>query len=49
MDERAVIVRRMPTELWKRLKIRAAIEERTIYAIVTEALERYLEQVSKAA
>jgi len=49
MDERVIIVRRMPTDLWKRLKIQAAVEERTIYAIVAEALERYLDQVSKAA
>jgi len=43
------MVRRMPIDLWKRLKIQAAIEERTIYALVAEAIERYLEQISKAA
>jgi predicted DNA-binding protein len=36
---------RMPKELWKRAKIAAAKAERSLADIVTEALERYLDEV----
>jgi plasmid stability protein len=38
----AVTVREVPTDLWRRLKIQAAIEGTTVQVQVAKALEHYL-------
>ncbi len=41
-ETKVVNVRRMPVETWRQLKIRAALENSTIQATVTRAIEHYL-------
>ncbi len=43
MEEKQIVVRRVPVALWKRLKIRAVEEGRTLQELVAVAIERYLE------
>jgi hypothetical protein len=42
-QEKSIVVKRIPIELWKRLKIKAVTEDRTIQAVVADAIQRYLE------
>lgn len=39
----AVTVRAIPTDLWRQLKIKAAIDGDTVQVAVKKALERYVE------
>ncbi len=43
MDEKQIVVRRIPVELWRRLKVKAAAEGRTLQELVAAAIQRYLE------
>ena len=44
----SVRIRNMPTGLWKAVKGRALDEERSVYALVIDALTRYLDGVKTA-
>lgn len=37
-----VNLKKVPTDLWRRLKIRAAIENATVQSMVAKAIEQYL-------
>lgn len=43
-EERTKLTVEVPTDLWKRVKIRAVEEDREVWRIVTEALETYLKR-----
>lgn len=43
MRSSAVTVRDIPVDLWKQLKIKAAIDGDTIQKAVTKALQQYVE------
>jgi len=41
-ETKQVVVREVPVDLWRQLKIRAAVNGETLQATVTKALEQYL-------
>ena len=42
MDKKQVVVREMPVDLWRKVKICAAVEDVTIQVIVAKAITQYL-------
>ncbi len=43
-ETKQVVVQKMPTDLWRQLKIRAASEESTIQITLAKAIAQYLQQ-----
>lgn len=41
-ETKQVVVREVPVDLWRQLKIRAAVDGATLQATVTKAIEQYL-------
>lgn len=41
-----IVVREIPADLWRQLKIRAAEKEQTVQQTVTEAFEQYLQKTA---
>jgi len=44
-ETKQVVVRDIPVDLWRQLKIRAIAEDRTLQATLTKAIEHYLKTV----
>ncbi len=43
---KSVNVKRMPAELWQRLKSQAALEGRTIQDVIATAIQQYLDKAA---
>ncbi len=41
-ETKQVVVRAVPVDVWRKLKIKAAVDGETLQATVTKALEQYL-------
>jgi hypothetical protein len=44
METKQIVVRQIPIALWKKLKIKAAIEDDTLQCALAKAIEQYVEK-----
>ena len=45
-EMKQVVVQKMSVELWRQLKVRAAVEQSTIQHTLAKAIEQYLKQTA---
>ncbi len=46
MTEKTIMVKRVPAELWQRLKSQAALEGRTLQDVIAAAIQQYLDKAA---